>query len=152
MILERKLNARQEQAVAAYKSGLNCAQSVVTTYAESLGFDHALAEEIAGGFGGGMGRLQRTCGAVTGAFMVLSINNAQKFPDPKERKEKTYEIIQAFDHRFIELNGTTQCRSLLGCDLNTEAGREYVKAKNLSVSVCERCIAHAVLIADDLMK
>ncbi|MGE5314989.1 MAG: C-GCAxxG-C-C family protein [Acidobacteriota bacterium] len=145
------LSATQEQALESFTSGLNCAQSVITSYAERFGFDEALAADIACAFGGGMGRLQKTCGAVTGAFMALSIYNAGVSADAKERKEKTYQMVQAFNRRFTEMHGTTQCRSLLGCDLNTEMGREYAKTHNLTESVCRKCVLHAVQIVDELI-
>ncbi|HLP17247.1 MAG TPA: C-GCAxxG-C-C family protein [Bacteroidota bacterium] len=146
------MSSRQEQAIATFQSGANCAQSVVTTYAQALGFDAGLAENLALGFGGGMGRLQNTCGAVTGAFMVLGIYNADKYDELKERKQKTAEMVQAFNARFTEMHGSTQCRTLLGVDLMTEEGREQLHTGGLHVTVCEQCIAHAVDILDEMLK
>ena len=53
---------------------INCAQTVITTFCEELGLDRAIALQVANGFGGGMGRTGRTCGAVTGAYMVLGLS------------------------------------------------------------------------------
>ena len=64
---------KAEKAVEFFNNGYNCAQSVFCTYCEELGISKESAAKIAGGFGGGMGRLQEVCGAVTGAFMVLSL-------------------------------------------------------------------------------
>jgi hypothetical protein len=61
-----------EQAVAYFKEGFSCSQAIVAAYAPSLGLDRDTALKIASGFGGGMGRLAETCGAVTGSFMVLA--------------------------------------------------------------------------------
>jgi C_GCAxxG_C_C family probable redox protein len=62
------MEKKEDKAIGLFKSGLNCAQSVLTAYAEELDFDKNLALSISCGFGGGMGRLQETCGAVTGSF------------------------------------------------------------------------------------
>ncbi len=72
------MKSKEEIAVESFRSGLNCAQSVVAAYADEMSFDRNLALSISCGFGGGMGRLQETCGAATGAFMILGISLLQK--------------------------------------------------------------------------
>ena len=67
----------EEKAIRSFKSGLNCAQAVLTSYSDELKFDNNMALSVACGFGGGMGRLQETCGAVTGSFMVLGIHTVK---------------------------------------------------------------------------
>ena len=57
---------KAEKAINYFKAGYNCAQSVVAAFKDDMGFDENLALEISVGFGGGMGRLQEKCGAVTG--------------------------------------------------------------------------------------
>jgi hypothetical protein len=47
-------------ALDLFKSGLNCAQAVLTTYAEDFHLDSGIAKSVSIGFGGGMGRLQET--------------------------------------------------------------------------------------------
>lgn len=142
---------RVEHALEIHHAGLNCAQAVLETYADTLGIDAAMADAVALGFGGGMGRLQKTCGAVTGAFMVLGVAKSKTITDPKQRKETTYELVQEFHRRFVEVHGTTQCHALLGCDLMTESGRLFYKTHNLGTAVCDQCIAHAVEIVGDLI-
>jgi C_GCAxxG_C_C family probable redox protein len=90
------MEMKEEKAIDSFRSGLNCAQSVLTAYSDELGFDKDLALAIACGFGAGMGRLQETCGAVTGSFMVLSIYNSMRFTDIRNKKEETYFMIQKF--------------------------------------------------------
>ncbi|GAO29655.1 C_GCAxxG_C_C family protein [Geofilum rubicundum JCM 15548] len=58
----------QDKAVSLMDKGFNCSQSVLSAYSEVLGFDKELALGVSCGFGAGMGRLQGTCGAVTGAI------------------------------------------------------------------------------------
>jgi len=50
-----------ERAAAFFTRGFNCSQSMLAAYAEQFGMSDELALKVAGGFGGGMGRL---CGAV----------------------------------------------------------------------------------------
>jgi len=143
---------QEEKAVVAFQSGLNCAQSVLTAYSERLNFDNKLAMMVSTGFGGGMGRLQEKCGAVTGAFMVLGIVNAQKFTDNQDRKSATYSMVQEFNSKFTSTFGSTNCRSLLNCDLNTEEGQKKVVDEDLHGRVCEKCISGSIKIIDELIK
>ncbi|MDP4291211.1 MAG: C-GCAxxG-C-C family protein, partial [Bacteroidota bacterium] len=134
------MNKTEEKAVSLLVSGLNCAQAIVSAYSERLGYDNELALNISCGFGGGMGRLQKTCGAVTGAFMVLSIYNGKKYTENSVRKIMSYAMIQDFNSKFLAAHGTTECSELLNCDLKTEEGLEYHHQNNLSEKVCQNCI------------
>jgi C_GCAxxG_C_C family probable redox protein len=141
----------EEKAIGSFKSGLNCAQAVLTSYSDELKFDNNMALSVACGFGGGMGRLQETCGAVTGSYMVLGIHNCKKFTDNSIRKEETYKLVQKFNEKFIQINGTTYCKSLLKCDLKTEDGNRYAKEHNLFEIVCEKCISDSIRIVNQLI-
>ena len=90
-------NDRVEQAVALFTGGMACSQAILATYGPLFGFDRDEAIRIARGFGGGMGRLSETCGAVTGAFMAISL----KFDGTdKQTKEDNYALMQEFARRF----------------------------------------------------
>jgi C_GCAxxG_C_C family probable redox protein len=141
----------EEKAIMTFRKGLNCAQAVLTAYSDEMNFDNNLALSVSCGFGGGMGRLQETCGAVTGSFMVLGIYNCKKFTDNKDRKEETYSMVQKFSEKFKQINGTTDCISLLKCDLKTEEGHQFAKENNLFETVCEKCISDSIRIVNQLM-
>ncbi len=138
--------------VESFRNGLNCAQSVLTTYAPELNIDNKLAKDIASGFGGGMGKLQLTCGAVTGSFMVLSQYNSRIYMDDKKSKEKTNFMIQKFSDNFISIHGTMDCSSLLNCDLKTEEGQNYARENNLYEKVCEKCVSDSIDIIEELIR
>jgi len=142
----------EEKAIRTFRSGLNCAQAVITAYSEEMKFDNNLALNVSVGFGGGMGRLQKTCGAVTGSFMVLGIHNCKKLSDNKDRKETTYSMIQKFSQEFKLINGTTDCLELLKCDLKTEEGNLFAKENNLFGTVCEKCISDSVRTINKLIR
>jgi C_GCAxxG_C_C family probable redox protein len=145
------METNQSKAIAAFKSGLNCAQSVVIAFAEDLNFDKVAASNTAVGFGGGMGRMQETCGAVTGAFMVLGIYNSAKFQDNLSLKNATYPMIREFDTKFKSIHQTTNCRALLQCDLSSEQGHTFAVENKLFEKICEKCIADAVGIVEELI-
>ncbi|MDD1749312.1 MAG: C-GCAxxG-C-C family protein [Methanothrix sp.] len=114
-----------DTAVERFKEGFNCAQSVLYSYSETLDMDPDLALRIATGFGGGMGRKQEVCGAVSGGILVLGLLHGRGKHDGKERVEKTYAEVRDFIDAFIGVHGTICCRELLsGCSLLTEEGRK----------------------------
>ena len=53
----------------------NCAQGVLAAFAEALGMDEDTLFRVGANFGSGM-RIGSTCGAVTGALMVLGLAGA----------------------------------------------------------------------------
>jgi C_GCAxxG_C_C family probable redox protein len=141
-----------QKAISIFRSGRNCAQAVLTAFSDDLNFDNDFATEISSGFGGGMGRLQEICGAVTGAFMVLGIYNSRKYTDKDEIRDHTYAMIQEFNKQFSAIHHTNNCRLLLGLDLKTNEGRQTMLEQNLSESVCEKCVADSVRILEGLME
>ena len=58
----------------------NCAQGVLAAFAKDLGVDEETAFRVGANFGSGM-RMGGTCGAVTGALMVLGMAGAGDRPD-----------------------------------------------------------------------
>lgn len=140
-----------ETAIDSFKLGLNCAQSVLTAYTNEFKLDNSAALAVTCGFGAGMGRLQETCGAVTGSFMILGIYNCREYSDNHERKERTYSMIQRFADEFKSIHGAIDCKTLLKCDLRTEDGQSKMRNANLQEKVCERCISDSIRIIEELI-
>ena len=141
-----------DRAIASFKSGLNCAQSVLTAYSDEFKIDNNAALAISCGFGAGMGRLQETCGAVTGAFMVIGLNNCREYSDNQDRKERSYTMIQKFTEEFKSIHGTIDCKTLLECDLRTEEGQSTMRNNNLNEMICEKCISDSIKIVEALIR
>lgn len=94
--------------------GYNCAQAVVCAFADVCRIDEGTAYRMAEGFGSGIGGLKRTCGAVTGMVMVISLLNSDGECGSSATRKKTYEYIQQAVARFEEMNTTSECAVLLG--------------------------------------
>jgi C_GCAxxG_C_C family probable redox protein len=142
---------KEKESLDYFKNGFNCAQAVFTPFAKENGISESHALKIASGFGGGMGRLQATCGAVTGAYMAIGVKHGKSLGDKgDEKKEKTYSLVKTFDAEFRKIFSTTSCRELLQCDLNTEEGKKYAADNKLTQKVCERCVEEAVKIVEKI--
>lgn len=142
---------RKELALERFRGDYNCAQSVLSVFAEKYGLAESDAFRIAWPFGGGMGRLQKTCGAVTGAYMAIGLIWGAKRPETDEEKEKVYQIVRQFTARFEARHGATDCLTLLGRDISTPEGRQKAKDDGLIAGRCEKYVADAVEILEALI-
>lgn len=135
---------KKEKALEYFREGYNCAQSVFLPFAG----ENKTNTQISSGFGGGMGRMQKSCGALTGAYMVLGLRyGAPGCPD-EESKLKVYSEIRSLNNEFVGLFGSDQCIDLLGEDMNSDEGKQRIKEKDLHTFVCEKCIEAVVSILE----
>jgi len=140
---------RVDDALGTFAGGSNCSQAVLGAFGPDVGLDRDACLRVARGFGGGMGRLGETCGAVTGAVMVLGLRQAGTL-DPEQAKEESYEQVRAFFERFRAQHGSTVCRDLIGCDLSTPAGLAHARATGLFTTRCPTFVHSAVEILEAL--
>lgn len=118
---------RIEKAVALFKSGFNCSQSVVTAFADRYGFTEEQALHMSASFGGGIGRMRMTCGAACGLFMLAGLEKCALEGSDRASKSANYALVQQLAAEFKRRNGTLICAELLGikksetADLNPEA-------------------------------
>ena len=151
-IIEQPMLAiKKEIALNAFQSGYNCAQSVLRASALELDLNLDQAMQMASGFGGGMGKLQLTCGAFTGAVMVIGMQLSQQLEDPEERKSRIAELIHSFHQKFLEKRGAIDCKSLLNVDLNSPEGKKKYELQSLNETICQHCVAEAVAIVHVLL-
>jgi C_GCAxxG_C_C family probable redox protein len=143
---------KAQQAVALHGRGCNCAQAVLCAFARDLGLEERAALRIATGFGGGMGRTGSTCGAVTGAYMVLGLARGMNDPEEKIRKDATYTLVREFADRFRKKHGALGCRELLGVDIGTAEGLKLAHEGDLFSTRCNTLIHDAVLVLQGVLK
>lgn len=105
-----------------FRSGYNCAQSVLLAFYDVTGLDDKTAAMLASSFGAGMGRMREVCGAVSGAAMVLGLVKGNSDPDDREAKSAHYARVREFAERFTEHNGSIICRELLSGVQTAEGG------------------------------
>lgn len=137
---------KSELAIENFKT-LNCAQSVLLSHAEDLKLDRTTALRIALGFGGGMG-MAKTCGAVTGAYMVLGLKAKFEEKTIQEIKAETKAAVRKFNELFIAKHGSLKCKKLLGVDISTPEGSAEANKKELFDSICSGLVASAAEILE----
>ena len=142
---------KADKALSCFKDGFNCSQSVFSIYAVEMGVDRDTALKVAQAFGGGMAQMGETCGAVTGAFMVIGLKYGKMKADDDEARRKTYALTREFAEKFKARNGTIICRELLGCDIGTPDGQRIAKEKQLFSNVCPGFVRNAVNILEEIL-
>lgn len=138
------------EALKKFLSGYNCSQSVFSSYSNKLGINEHDAMKISSGFGGGMGDLQKTCGAVTGAFMLIGC----KLYNPLDgsSKKKVKESVRKFNNEFEKKFGSINCLELLDCDRNTEEGLKTFEENNLKETKCAKYVEEACKLIDKILE
>lgn len=139
---------RADQAIACFHQGFNCAQAIFSAYCEPLGLDTESAMKVAGGFGGGMGRMGETCGAITGAYMLIGLKHGQTLPRDSEARNKTYELVRAVADKFRQQYGSTRCKEILGLDLLT--ADKQIAAEQLK-TICPKIIRDVADIIENTL-
>jgi len=143
---------RSEKALSYFDNKFNCSQSVLAAFTEESGLTEDESLRVACAFGGGMGRQQFTCGAVTGAAMALGLKFGKGLSDEDEKKQLTYDkTVELFDE-FTKLNGSTTCRKLLNdLDMRNENELNLINEQNLFHTNCRKYVADAVKITERIM-
>ncbi len=113
----------RKHLAAERKKTCNCAQAVIATYADMVGITEQQAMNLGNAFGSGMGNMEGTCGALTGAAIIVGLATGDKL---RSRKVMTKIMTQ-----FQERNGATQCKLLKGV------------GTGLVLRSCEGCVADA---------
>jgi len=102
-----------QQAQAFFDQGYACSQSILLAFSSQFRLDEQTAKLISSTFGGGMGRLRKTCGAVTGGFMVLGLAFGNEDPQDMETKLLAYRKVRELNHLVVSVYGTSNCSELL---------------------------------------
>lgn len=96
-----------------FRAGYNCAQAVVVAFHDTLGISERQAARLSSSFGGGMGRMRETCGAVSGMLLVAGLLYGYDVPGDDESKKRHYQLVQALAGKFREKEHSIICREIL---------------------------------------
>ena len=137
------------EASRLFRSGCACSQAVLAAFADDLGLPRDMAMKIAAGFAGGM-RMAETCGAVTGAFMVLGLRHGSEQCDGAEGRTEVYAQAIEFVRRFRDKHGSITCRELLEVNIITPEGYRQAQEQNLFQTKCVKFVEDAAAILREM--
>ena len=111
------MGERADKARDMFLQGYNCCQAVVGAFADLYGFDAVTAMKFAEGFGGGLGRMRLTCGAVNAMAIVAGMKMSTGLPGDLKRRGEIYAVVRQMVDEFKQANGSIICAELLGAAL-----------------------------------
>ena len=130
---------KKELAIQLHDKKYNCAQAVACAFANEIGVDMQTLFQACEGFGLGMGGMNGTCGAISGAVMLAGFKNSDGNIDNPGTKASTYQLSRTILDKFAEKNQSTRCRDLKGVDSGTV------------LRSCPGCIEDAVEIVQEVL-
>jgi C_GCAxxG_C_C family probable redox protein len=139
-----------ETAVGLFREGCACSQAILGTYGPRFGLDEPAAMRVAAGFAGGMRRAE-TCGAVTGALMVLGLACCGDDCRQAAGRKAAYAAVTSFAAEFGRRHGSLACKELLGCDISTPEGARAAQEQGLFGTRCVQLVRDAAELVEGLV-
>jgi len=141
--------SRVDEAAQFFTDGKSCSQAVFAAFAPALGVDKPEALRLASGFGGGM-HVGATCGAATGAVLVLGMRYGGD--DCAEDRRRVMSAVESFFEHFRAEVGAVDCPDILECDVCSADGRAIVRERGLRDSRCLPAVRAAARILDEMLE
>lgn len=130
-----------------FPQNMNCAQTVFYLHADELGIEKDTALKLASGFGGGMACAE-TCGAITGAYMVIGMKHGHTSSDPEDKMATKQKIMQ-FNESFIQKHGSLICKKLVGFAITDPEEMEAAREAEVFTKLCPGFIKSACDILEE---
>ncbi|MBP3657414.1 MAG: C_GCAxxG_C_C family protein [Clostridia bacterium] len=142
-----------EKARELFLSGYNCAQAVAGAFADEVGLPEETMMRLSSSFGGGMGGMRETCGAVTGMFMVAGLLFGYEKPGDDEQKKAHYARIRGLAESFKAQHDTVVCRELLAAlPGKLQSDPSPRTAEYYKVRPCVRFVEDAAALLEKLIE
>jgi len=144
----------EQEAVRHSEDGYNCAESVLLTFLNSWSeyFRIGTTSAVATAFGGGMGRMGYTCGAISGGLMVIGLDIGRTDGKDNDGKKEAYSEARKLFERFQKRWGALTCRELTQCDLSTEEGYNRYRELNIHETKCAEIIKETVAMVMTILE
>ena len=144
--------APADRAVTCFAEGWACSQAVLLAFAPRYGLDAAQASRLASGFAGGIGRTGRTCGAITGAVMVLGLHAGDTDNADRPNRDVAVALARELFARFTAEHGSIACQALLGYDLSSDEQRAAARDAGAFATLCPKFVRRAAEITEELIE
>ena len=135
------------KAVSLFDEGYACSQSILLAFADFFDLDERTAKLISSTFGGGMGRLRQTCGAVTGGFMVLGLAFGNENPNDMETKLHSYKKVRELNRLMVKIHSTSNCKELLV----KHATEAQVEGRKHHKIICRKVVSDVAGLVFDIL-
>ena len=133
------MKTRIEDTIKRHDKGYNCAQAVACTYCDLVGVEEETMFRMTEGLGLGMGCMEGTCGAVSGACVLAGMKCSSGNLEKPDSKAASYKLSKEIVQQFEERTGAVACRELKGI----ETGKV--------LCTCAECIRNAAAITEKVL-
>lgn len=133
------MKTRVKETIAKHDKGYNCAQAVACTYCDLVGVEEEVMFRMTEALGLGMGGMEGTCGAVSGACVLAGMKRSSGNLDKPDSKAQSYRLSKEIVKQFEEQNQSVICKTLKGVE-NGQVLRS-----------CQDCILDAAKIAEQVL-
>lgn len=140
----------QERIKELFLQGIDCSQVVTGAFADSLGMDRDVLRRAAACFGAGM-HCAQTCGAVTGALMVIGLKYGHSREGDERQKQIMSEKMAEFRARFAQKYPCCICRELLGYDISQPEQMQQVLEQGRLFDFCPGVVADTIEILEQIL-
>jgi C_GCAxxG_C_C family probable redox protein len=137
------------EALELFKSGYHCSQAVLAVFCEDFGLSREAALKISCPFGGGLGGYGRTCGALTGAMMVIGLKYGNTGVTDLDAKKTTFEKTRQLIETFENVHESTTCNELVGFDRSNLAGTELIAMLPFFYNTCPKFLETVVSFLEE---
>lgn len=139
-----------EEIKQLFMQGIDCSQVVAGEFAGQLDMDENLLRKMSACFGGGM-MCGETCGAVTGALMVIGLIYGHCENGDQEQKEKMMAKTAQFKELFLKKYPSCMCRDLLGHDISKPGEMDKVLEEGLLFDFCPHVVEDTIEILKNIL-
>lgn len=133
------MDSRVKDTIMRHDKGYNCAQAVACTYCDLVGIDEETMFKMTEALGLGMGGMDGTCGAVTGACVLAGLKRSSGNLEKPDSKAASYKLSREILRQFEQQNQSVVCKELKG------VGTGKV------LRACADCIQDAAEIAENVL-
>ena len=133
------MKSRVEETLKKHDKGYNCAQAVACTYCDLVGVDEQMMFKMTEALGAGMGGMQGTCGALSGACVLAGMKRSTGNLEKPDSKVASYQLSKEILRQFEEKVGSVTCKEIKG-----------VGTGNVLHS-CNDCIKDAAGLAEQIV-
>ena len=134
------METRINKTIELHDKGYNCAQAVACAYCDLVGMDEKTIFKATEGLGLGLGCMEGTCGALSGACIIAGLLSSSGNLDKPDSKASTYKVSRKIMTAFKEQNGSVICKELKG----VETGKV--------LRSCPDCIKDAARLVEELFE
>jgi C_GCAxxG_C_C family probable redox protein len=153
-----RVSIDQAKAIADdfFNTGYTCSQSSLQGLQAAFGLEDDNLWQAATGFGGGFGRKQLICGAISGGVIaagaIIAAKRGSGRDDRAALRDESYALVRELHSRFEARFGSVDCRTLTGFDFSEPDGYKRFTESGQKERVCHEAVRFVIQTVAELVE